>query len=212
MKRIHSLKSSSVGIAEVQNLPMRKALMGKLDNVTTNQANSERTEQLSVWLRSHGCFYFKYPEFTNWLKAQDNSEFVNKTIYDSTTVDDFHHYAEEVIFDDGIMKSHFGWFEDLAATVFSYVNKMWDKYMQENAGKNKECVTPKSSHKSGTDIYEIAKDPLYQNADYYDNHTGYIYQTAAYNRAKRFGLPTPGISVINGTTGELLGYAKPFSE
>jgi hypothetical protein len=211
MKRIHSLKSSSVGIAEVQNLPMRKALMGKLDNVTTNQANSERTEQLSVWLRSHGCFYFKYPEFTNWLKAQDNSEFSDKFIRDPHSTDEATEYAKAV-FNDEVMSNNFGWFSDIAASVLSYVNKMWDKYMQENAGKNKECVTPKSSHKSGTDIYEIAKDPLYQNADYYDNHTGYIYQTAAYNRAKRFGLPTPGISVIDGTTGELLGYAKPFTE
>lgn len=44
-----------------------------------------------------------------------------------------------------------------------------------------------------SDIYQIAKDPMYQNADYYDMSSGIIYHTADYNRAIRFGLPTPGI-------------------
>ena len=44
-----------------------------------------------------------------------------------------------------------------------------------------------------SDIYQIAKDPMYQNADYYDMNTGIIYDTADYNRAIRFGLPTNGI-------------------
>ena len=44
-----------------------------------------------------------------------------------------------------------------------------------------------------SDIYQIAKDPMYQNADYYDMNTGIIYHTADYNRAIRFGLPAAGI-------------------
>lgn len=44
-----------------------------------------------------------------------------------------------------------------------------------------------------SDIYEIAKDPMYQNADYYEMSSGIIYHTADYNRAIRFGLPTTGI-------------------
>lgn len=44
-----------------------------------------------------------------------------------------------------------------------------------------------------SDIYQIAKDPMYQNADYYDMSSGIIYHIADYNRAIRLGLPTPGI-------------------
>lgn len=44
-----------------------------------------------------------------------------------------------------------------------------------------------------SDIYQIAKDPMYQNADYYDMNTGITYHTADYNRAIRFDLPTTGI-------------------
>lgn len=42
-----------------------------------------------------------------------------------------------------------------------------------------------------SDIYQIAKDPMYQNADYYDMSSGIIYHTADYNHAIRLGLPTP---------------------
>lgn len=44
-----------------------------------------------------------------------------------------------------------------------------------------------------SDIYEIAKEPMYQNGDYYDMSSGIIYHTADYNHAIRFGLPTAGI-------------------
>ncbi len=44
-----------------------------------------------------------------------------------------------------------------------------------------------------SDIYQIAKDPMYQNADYYDMSSGIIYHTADYNHLIRLGLPTPGI-------------------
>ena len=50
--------------------------------------------------------------------------------------------------------------------------------------------------KNGLDIYDLADDPLYENADYYDIHTGNTYLLAQYNRARRFGLPVDGIHVI----------------
>ena len=57
------------------------------------------------------------------------------------------------------------------------------------------------------DIYKYAEET---NAlvNYFDFDSGRIYQVAAYNNARRFGLPTPGIGVVDGVTGEFLGYAK----
>ena len=57
------------------------------------------------------------------------------------------------------------------------------------------------------DIYQYAeKNP---HADYMDMHTGYIYHIADYMRAKRFGLPTPGIAVSE--NGKIIGYAQKMS-
>ena len=42
------------------------------------------------------------------------------------------------------------------------------------------------------DIYKKAEEC---DADYYDFSTGNIYLIQEYNRAKRLGLPTPGIRV-----------------
>lgn len=55
------------------------------------------------------------------------------------------------------------------------------------------------------DIYEYAKN-FY--ADYFDPKTGYIYKVQDYNRCIKFGLPTPGIAVVDSYTGEIIGYAK----
>lgn len=54
------------------------------------------------------------------------------------------------------------------------------------------------------DIYEQAKQ---MDADYYDLNTGYTYLIQEYNRAIRFGLPTPGIRVQD-SNGNIIGIAK----
>lgn len=54
------------------------------------------------------------------------------------------------------------------------------------------------------DIYQQA-DAM--DADYYDMETGNIFLIQEYNRARRFGLPTPGIRVIS-PDGEFIGYAR----
>ena len=59
--------------------------------------------------------------------------------------------------------------------------------------------------KNGFDIYEWATK--FPGADYFDQGTGYVYRCADYTRAIRFGLPTPGIAVVDSMTGQLIGYA-----
>lgn len=54
------------------------------------------------------------------------------------------------------------------------------------------------------DIYEQAKE---MNADFYDYRTGYTYLIQEYNRAIKFGLPTPGIRVMD-SNGNIIGVAK----
>lgn len=54
------------------------------------------------------------------------------------------------------------------------------------------------------DIYEYAETT---NADYYDFSTGYIYKVQDYNKAKKLGLPTPGIEVVD-IFGNHVGYAR----
>lgn len=55
------------------------------------------------------------------------------------------------------------------------------------------------------DIFEYAKQ---FDADYYDMHTGYIYRVENYNRAKKMGLPTLGIEVVDTATGQTIGYVR----
>lgn len=57
------------------------------------------------------------------------------------------------------------------------------------------------------DIYAYAEQTG-SIADYYDQQSGRIYHVAAYNQARRFGLPTIGIGVSDLMTGEFLGYAQ----
>lgn len=54
------------------------------------------------------------------------------------------------------------------------------------------------------DIYKKAKE---MDADYMDMNTGYIYKIQDYNRAKRMGLPTPGIAVYD-SDGNFIGIAR----
>lgn len=104
---------------------------------------------------------------------------------------------------------HSGWTLDIIYTINALVARhdsnelslFFDIPVKE---KKKETVQ-KSSGSHGTDIYELAE--TYGEADYYDIHTGYTYGIAAYNRAKRFGLPTPGILVYS-ESGECLGVAR----
>lgn len=44
------------------------------------------------------------------------------------------------------------------------------------------------------DIFEQAKK---FDADYYDQHTGYIYKIQEYNHRKRMGIPAIGIEVYD---------------
>ena len=58
------------------------------------------------------------------------------------------------------------------------------------------------------DIYKQAEE---MDADYYDPTTGYIYLIQEYNRAKKLGLPTPGIKVKD-SNGNIIGVARPKEE
>lgn len=58
------------------------------------------------------------------------------------------------------------------------------------------------------DIYKYAKE---FDADYYDYNTGYIYKVQNYNRCLKFGLPTPGIEVVD-QFGNTIGYAKQIEK
>ena len=118
----------------------------------------------------------------NWDEVMDATEEQLRSPENSS---EFSVFLSVVLANKEIPEGHNGWVADIKATVESVAKEMMKKSIQ-NSKKNSG---------NGFDIYELAKDPLYQNADYYDMHTGNVYHTAAYNRAKRFGLPCPGIYV-----------------
>lgn len=60
------------------------------------------------------------------------------------------------------------------------------------------------------DIYEYAKSIDY-GADYYDMNTGYTYLIQDYGRAIKFGLPSPGIAIMD-ESGKIIDYAQEKSE
>ena len=57
----------------------------------------------------------------------------------------------------------------------------------------------------GFDIYKYAET---YDADYYDPSTGYIYLVQEYNRALRFGLPTPAPGIRVMCDGVIFGVAR----
>ena len=118
----------------------------------------------------------------NWDEVIDATEEQLRSPENSS---EFSVFLSVVLANKEIPEGHNGWVADIKATVESVAKEMMKKSIQ-NSKKNSG---------NGFDIYELANDPLYQNADYYDMHTGNVYHTAAYNRAKRFGLPCPGIYV-----------------
>ena len=61
-----------------------------------------------------------------------------------------------------------------------------------------------TKRRGGMDIYEYAET---HNADYLDQHTGYIYKVQEYRNYEDVGLPNPGIRVTN-SYGKTIGYAK----
>lgn len=60
------------------------------------------------------------------------------------------------------------------------------------------------------DIYAYAKEMDYM-VDYLDPHSGLIYKIQDYGKALKFGLPTPGIAVVD-EDGNMLGYAQKKKE
>ena len=134
----------------------------------------------------------------NWDEVIDATEEQLRSPENSS---EFSVFLSVVLANKEIPEGHNGWVADIKATVESVAKEMMKKSIQ-NSKKNSG---------NGFDIYELAKDPLYQNADYYDMHTGNVYHTAAYNRAKRFGLPCPGIYVTlaDGSRGICRPLAKP---
>ena len=118
----------------------------------------------------------------NWDEVMDVTEEQLRSPENSS---EFSVFLDIVLANKEIPEGHNGWVADIKATVESVAKEMMKKSIQ-NSKKNSG---------NGFDIYELAKGPLYQNADYYDMRTGNVYHTAAYNRAKRFGFPCPGIYV-----------------
>lgn len=186
-----------------------------------------RCERLSAFLMSNDySWMINAIGFRDWLKNQDVSELDN--IFYSNSSDDFKEYCKRVL-NDEIVYDHFGWFDDIACAVKDYIEKMYKAWNIERSEKDwnerlrydekskmsaEPTGSPKKHHSNsnGPDVYEIAKSPMYQNADFMDINTGLIYRTAAYNRALSFGLPTVGIEVVDSMNGEVLGIARKIEE
>ena len=127
--------------------------------------------------------------FHSW--THDHEEMINtlrSRMGFENSCDEFKIYAEQVFADEPI-SSHMAWFHDIVGTA-----KVIGEQIYRKANKSR----------GGFDIYAYAEENPY--ADYLDMHTGYIYHIAAYMRAKRFGLPTPGIAVSE--NGKIIGYAR----
>lgn len=113
-------------------------------------------------------------------------------------------YVDNIIagndFPDG---EHPGWRSDIIGSVRNIADKLYLEYFNSSTKDDEEKTSDEKPVKKGLDIYDLANDPLYENADYYDIHTGNTYLLAQYNRARRFGLPVDGIHVImaDGTHG-----------
>ena len=130
----------------------------------------------------------------NWDEVMDATEEQLRSPENSS---EFSVFLDIVLANKEIPEGHYGWVADIKGTVESVAKEMMLKSIQnskENSKKN-SC--------NGLDIYDLADDPLYENADYYDIHTGNTYLLSQYNRARRFGLPVDGIHVImaDGTHG-----------
>lgn len=113
-------------------------------------------------------------------------------------------YVDSIIagndFPDGV---HPGWRSDIIGSIRNIADKLYLEYLNSSTKDDEEKTSDEKPVKKGLDIYDLANDPLYENADYYDIHTGNTYLLAQYNRARRFGLPVDGIHVImaDGTHG-----------
>lgn len=55
---------------------------------------------------------------------------------------------------------------------------------------------------------DIFKQAEKMDADYYDFSTGYIFLIQEYNKAKRLGLPTEGIKVVDSLTKQVIGIVR----
>ncbi len=126
----------------------------------------------------------------NWDEVMDATEEQLRSPENSS---EFSVFLDIVLANKEIPEGHYGWVADIKGTVESTAKEMMKKSIQNSIQNSKE--NSKKNSGNGFDIYELAKDPLYQNADYYDMHTGNVYHTAAYNRSIKFGLPCPGIYV-----------------
>ena len=110
---------------------------------------------------------------------------------------EYKEYVETIIegndFPDGV---HPGWRSDIISNVRTIADNLYLEHLNSSTKDVVEDTSEQKPVKKGLDIYDLADDPLYENADYYDIHTGNTYLLAQYNRARRFGLPVDGIHVI----------------
>ena len=113
---------------------------------------------------------------------------------------EFKEFLERVL-DGYAITDHFGWYEDIVGEVVRQVEAFRDQLTPKAS-----MHATKRSSGSGFDIYDWAE--RYPGSDYYDQSTGYIYKCGDYTRTKSFGLPTPGIAVVDSVTGQLIGYAQ----
>lgn len=139
---------------------------------------------LSEYLRDH-----------SWRLKENVRHNLTKTGTDPK----FKEFLERVL-DGYAITDHFGWYEDIVAEVIRQINAFRDQLAPKST-----APTPKRS-RSGFDIYAWAEQ--FPDSDYYEQSTGYIYKCGDYTRALRFGLPTPGIAVVDSFTGQPIGYAQ----
>lgn len=167
--------------------------------MTNESTNKKETRKLSGSI-TRKTAAFSSPRFKKYVK--DNEAGILDRIYKACIHEDrdskdYIAYAESVLIDQE-MEDHFGWFEDIAGTVYGIIleyRTVFDSIKNEKS----------QMQTGGFDIYSWAQQ--FPGADYFDQHTGYVYRCADYTRAIRFGLPTPGIAVVDSMTGQLIGYA-----
>ena len=153
------------------------------------------------------------------LDKETLMQIVNETIISDTDSDDFRRFIKAFLIDGmhltdvpaatGLKESTCSaWASDIIPTVANAFKKIkLERIQQRQQMKKENSKESKSSNGNGFDIYKYAEE---YDADYYDMRTGYTYLVQEYNRARKFGLPTYGIRVVE--SGRVIGYARKSDE
>ena len=152
---------------------------------TVMEATGCKESWLDEWMKGDGKNEFLNPTFTH----EDFLRFSNEYLINKTRLDEIPNKV-------GITsKAASAWAADIIGIIRNLI-------VEEVAKKSSELYAITKKNDGNFDIYEYAEK---FDVDYYDMHTGRTYLVQEYNRAKRFGLPTVGIRVVE--DGVVIGYA-----